>query len=379
MEKIYNTALLDRHDNYSPNSLATVNLSSLIEPNEDDLRFVEESPQFQADLAAQVSPAALKIAHLLADPLVEPTGEYRYDIGQIPLLNKDEEIELARTLRRGKIAKEMMASDDFMKEERKTLKQVTAEGEAARRRMILANLRLVVRCARNYNNRGMEFEDLIQEGNLGLMKGIDRYDPEKGFKLSTYIYWWIRQSVTRGLADKSNLIRLPVHIQELMAKYTKTTQEFKNESEEQLTLEQIAQRMDVKNITRVREIESYFVQKNHISMEKPMDEEDDNLTFGETVQGESTEETQPGISVERDEQSEIMEKLLSVAGLSEREEVILLARKTNAKPVSFAELGQQFGITRERARQIEGEALKKLANYLTDHPDMTQQLKEIFY
>ncbi|MBO5046565.1 MAG: RNA polymerase sigma factor RpoD [Clostridia bacterium] len=271
--------------------------------------------------------------------LDDPVKMYLKDIGRVPLLSGDEEIDLARRMQEG--------------------------DEAAKRRLSEANLRLVVSIAKRYVGRGMLFLDLIQEGNLGLMKAVEKFDYQKGFKFSTYATWWIRQSITRAIADQARTIRIPVHMVETINKLTRVSRMLLQEKGREPTPEEIAEAMGVP-VERVREIQK--IAQDPVSLETPIGEEEDSH-LGDFIEDDKTQT--PGDSV-----AFIMlkEQLLHVLdSLTPREEKVLRLRYgiDDGKPRTLEEVGREFNVTRERIRQIEAKALRKLR-----HPSRSKKLRD---
>ena len=255
--------------------------------------------------------------------LDDPVKMYLKDIGRVPLLSADEEIELAQHMQDG--------------------------NEAAKKRLSEANLRLVVSIAKRYVGRGMLFLDLIQEGNLGLMKAVEKFDYQKGFKFSTYATWWIRQSITRAIADQARTIRIPVHMVETINKLTRVSRLLLQDLGREPTPREIAEKMGVSE-ERVCEIQK--IAQDPVSLETPIgEEEDSHLAF-----------------------TMLKEQLLSVLDtLTPREEKVLRLRYgiDDGKPRTLEEVGKEFNVTRERIRQIEAKALRKLR-----HPSRSKKLKD---
>ena len=271
--------------------------------------------------------------------LDDPVKMYLKDIGRVPLLTADEEVDLARR----------MQEDD----------------ESARKRLSEANLRLVVSIAKRYVGRGMLFLDLIQEGNLGLMKAVEKFDYQKGFKFSTYATWWIRQSITRAIADQARTIRIPVHMVETINKLTRVQRVLLQELGREPTPEEIAEKMGV-TVERVREIQK--IAQDPVSLETPIGEEEDSH-LGDFIEDEKT--TTPSDSVAF---TMLKEQLLGVLDtLTPREEKVLRLRYgiDDGKPRTLEEVGREFNVTRERIRQIEAKALRKLR-----HPSRSKKLKD---
>ena len=271
--------------------------------------------------------------------LDDPVKMYLKDIGRVPLLSAEEEVELAKR----------MAENDA----------------AAKKRLSEANLRLVVSIAKRYVGRGMLFLDLIQEGNLGLMKAVEKFDYQKGFKFSTYATWWIRQSITRAIADQARTIRIPVHMVETINKLTRVQRVLLQELGREPTPAEIAEKMGVTE-DRVREIQK--IAQDPVSLETPIGEEEDSH-LGDFIEDEKT--TTPSDSVAF---TMLKEQLLGVLDtLTPREEKVLRLRYgiDDGKPRTLEEVGREFNVTRERIRQIEAKALRKLR-----HPSRSKKLKD---
>ena len=271
--------------------------------------------------------------------LDDPVKMYLKDIGRVPLLSAEEEIDLA---------KRMQDND-----------------EAAKKRLCEANLRLVVSIAKRYVGRGMLFLDLIQEGNMGLMKAVEKFDYQKGFKFSTYATWWIRQSITRAIADQARTIRIPVHMVETINKLTRVQRVLLQELGREPTPAEIAERMGVTE-ERVREIQK--IAQDPVSLETPIGEEEDSH-LGDFIEDEKT--ATPSDSVAS---TMLKEQLLGVLDtLTPREEKVIRLRYgiDDGKPRTLEEVGKEFNVTRERIRQIEAKALRKLR-----HPSRSKKLKD---
>ena len=272
--------------------------------------------------------------------LDDPVKMYLKDIGRVPLLSAEEEVELAKRMQENDVA--------------------------AKKRLSEANLRLVVSIAKRYVGRGMLFLDLIQEGNLGLMKAVEKFDYQKGFKFSTYATWWIRQSITRAIADQARTIRIPVHMVETINKLTRVQRVLLQEFGREPTPSEIAEKMGVTE-ERVREIQK--IAQDPVSLETPIGEEEDSH-LGDFIEDEKT--TTPSDSVAF---TMLKEQLLGVLDtLTPREEKVLRLRYgiDDGKPRTLEEVGKEFNVTRERIRQIEAKALRKLR-----HPSRSPLFKEI--
>ena len=271
--------------------------------------------------------------------LDDPVKMYLKDIGRVPLLSSDEEIELARKMQDG--------------------------DEEAKRRLSEANLRLVVSIAKRYVGRGMLFLDLIQEGNLGLMKAVEKFDYQKGFKFSTYATWWIRQAITRAIADQARTIRIPVHMVETINKLTRVSRLLTQKYGREPTPAEIAKEMNVSE-ERVREIQK--IAQDPVSLETPIGEEEDSH-LGDFIEDETTVTPSDSVST-----TMLKETLLSVLNsLTPREEKVLRLRYgvDDGRPRTLEEVGKEFNVTRERIRQIEAKALRKLR-----HPSRSKHLKD---
>ncbi len=269
----------------------------------------------------------------------DPVKMYLKDIGKVPLLAADEEIELARLMLEG--------------------------NEEAKRKLSEANLRLVVSIAKRYMGRGMLFLDLIQEGNLGLMKAVEKFDYQKGFKFSTYATWWIRQAITRAIADQARTIRIPVHMVETINKQIRVSRTLLQEYGREPTPEEIAKHMGIPE-EKVREIQK--IAQDPVSLETPIGEEEDSH-LGDFLEDETS--TAPSDMVAF---TMLKEQLIGVLdSLTPREEKVLRLRYgiDDGRPRTLEEVGKEFNVTRERIRQIEAKALRKLR-----HPNRSKRLKD---
>ena len=269
----------------------------------------------------------------------DPVRMYLKDIGKILLLSPEEELELAKRIELG--------------------------DEEAKNKLAEANLRLVVSIAKRYAGRGMQFLDLIQEGNLGLIKAVDKFDYRKGFKFSTYATWWIRQAITRAIADQARTIRIPVHMVETINRLVRTSRQLLQELGREPQPEEIAQRMDLP-VERIREVMK--ISQDPVSLETPIGEEEDSH-FGDFIQDEHV-----AVPVDAATFTLLHEQLLEVLDtLTEREQKVLKLRfgLEDGRPRTLEEVGREFNVTRERIRQIEAKALRKLR-----HPSRSKKLKD---
>lgn len=289
----------------------------------------------------------------------DPVKMYLKDIGRIPLLNAEEEVNLAMRVEVGKHAKEEL--DGYKKEgieipdqERVQLEQMLEDGLIAKERLIEANYRLVVSIAKKYVSRGMQFLDLIQEGNMGLIRAVDKFDYEKGFKFSTYATWWIRQAITRAVADQARTIRIPVHMVETINKLVRIQRQLVQELRREPTAEEIGEKMGI-TAERVQQIQK--TAQEPISLEAPVGEEEDS-SLGDFISDPNALNPHDYSVNEwvKDALNEVLQTL------TDREERVLRLRYglLDGKTHTLEEVGKEFGVTRERIRQIEGKALRKL-------------------
>jgi RNA polymerase primary sigma factor len=290
---------------------------------------------------------------------------YLKEIGRVDLLTADDERRLAQQIEDGNNAALHLDHDDLTDVERRRLLRAVRRGQRAKSELIQANLRLVVSIAKRYSGRGMQFLDLIQEGNLGLMRAVDKFDHTKGFKFSTYATWWIRQAITRAIADQARTIRIPVHMVESMNRVLRTQRQMAQELEREPTLDELAERC-VLPPDRIREI--LRISLDPLSLDSPVGEEDDSV-LADFIQ-DPTIET-PVDAATRRMLAQAVEDALSE--LTEREQEIVRMRfgLDDGQARTLEDVGREFGVTRERIRQIEAKTLAKLR-----HPMRSQRLKE---
>ena len=286
----------------------------------------------------------------------DPVRMYLKEIGKVPLLSAEEEITYAKKMEAGEEAKRKLAEkgEKATEKEKKDLNKKINEGENAKKKLSEANLRLVVSIAKRYVGRGLLFLDLIQEGNLGLIKAVEKFDYRKGYKFSTYATWWIRQAITRAIADQARTIRIPVHMVETINKLIRVSRQLLQEYCREPTPEEIADYMK-RDVARVREI--LKSSQEPVSLETPIGEEEDSH-LGDFIPDENVP-----IPVEAATQTLLKEQLNEVLGtLTEREERVLRLRfgMDDGKARTLEEVGKEFNVTRERIRQIEAKALRKL-------------------
>ena len=307
----------------------------------------------------------------------DPVRMYLKEIGKVPLLSADEEIELAQNMEDGAVAIEKInvlkgrldgASEEEkaeIKEEIKTLHRDVDKGADAKKRLAEANLRLVVSIAKRYVGRGMLFLDLIQEGNLGLIKAVEKFDYKKGYKFSTYATWWIRQAITRAIADQARTIRIPVHMVETINKLIRVSRQLLQELGREPSPEEIAKEMSMP-VDRVREI--LKISQEPVSLETPIGEEEDSH-LGDFIKDDNVP-----VPADAAAFTLLKEQLEEVLGtLTEREQKVLTLRfgLEDGRARTLEEVGKEFNVTRERIRQIEAKALRKLR-----HPSRSRKLKD---
>ena len=307
----------------------------------------------------------------------DPVRMYLKEIGKVPLLSAEEEIELAKNMEAGAVAKEKIAilksreenatEEELaeIKEEIKNLQKDLDAGDEAKKRLAEANLRLVFSIAKRYVGRGMLFLDLIQEGNLGLIKAVEKFDYRKGYKFSTYATWWIRQAITRAIADQARTIRIPVHMVETINKLIRVSRQLLQELGREPSPEEIAAEMNMP-VERVREI--LKISQEPVSLETPIGEEEDSH-LGDFIQDDNVP-----VPADAAAFTLLKEQLEEVLGtLTEREQKVLTLRfgLEDGRARTLEEVGKEFNVTRERIRQIEAKALRKLR-----HPSRSRKLKD---
>jgi len=307
----------------------------------------------------------------------DPVRMYLKEIGKVPLLSAEEEIDLAQKMEAGAVAKEKIAilkkrqetaseeEEEEIEEEIKSLQKDLNAGDEAKKRLAEANLRLVVSIAKRYVGRGMLFLDLIQEGNLGLIKAVEKFDYRKGYKFSTYATWWIRQAITRAIADQARTIRIPVHMVETINKLIRVSRQLLQELGREPSPEEIAAEMNMP-VERVREI--LKISQEPVSLETPIGEEEDSH-LGDFIQDDNVP-----VPADAAAFTLLKEQLEEVLGtLTEREQKVLTLRfgLEDGRARTLEEVGKEFNVTRERIRQIEAKALRKLR-----HPSRSRKLKD---
>lgn len=323
--------------------------------NEDDLN--DEDLGEEDSIAEEISQLEKTFANASHAKINDPVKMYLKEIGQIPLLDPKEEPIIARQIQEGEQAKEDIKNPDLSEEEKKKLAKIIADGEEAKQTLISSNLRLVVSIAKKYVGRGMLFLDLIQEGNCGLIKAVEKFDYTKGFKFSTYATWWIRQSITRAIADQARTIRIPVHMVETINKLTRIQRQLVQDLGRDPMPEEIAEKMENISAEKVREIQKIAL--DPVSLETPIGEEDDSH-LGDFIEDKDTlsPDDYTNNQLLKDEINAVLQ------GLTEREEKVLRLRfgLLDGRTRTLEEVGKEFNVTRERIRQIEAKALRKLKN-----------------
>ncbi|OLU46508.1 RNA polymerase sigma factor RpoD [Faecalibaculum rodentium] len=330
----------------------------------DDLDEDEEDENSVEDEISQLEQTFANASHTKIN---DPVKMYLKEIGQIPLLNPKQEPVIAKAIQDGEDARAKLAAEpDLSDEEKKELNRISVEGEQAKQLLISSNLRLVVSIAKKYVGRGMLFLDLIQEGNCGLIKAVEKFDYTKGFKFSTYATWWIRQSITRAIADQARTIRIPVHMVETINKLTRIQRQLVQDLGRDPLPEEIAEKMEGISAEKVRDIQKIAL--DPVSLETPIGEEDDSH-LGDFIEDKETlsPDDYTNNQLLKDEINAVLQ------GLTEREEKVLRLRfgLYDGRTRTLEEVGKEFNVTRERIRQIEAKALRKLK-----HPNRSKRLKD---
>ena len=302
----------------------------------------------------------------VAGATADPVKDYLKQIGKVPLLNAEQEVELAKRIEAGLFAEEVLNETKKLdKKSRLDLEWIARDGRRAKNHLLEANLRLVVSLAKRYTGRGMLFLDLIQEGNLGLIRAVEKFDYTKGYKFSTYATWWIRQAITRAMADQARTIRIPVHMVEVINKLARVQRQMLQDLGREPTPEALARELDM-TPEKVVEVQKYG--REPISLHTPLGEEGDS-EFGDLI--EDSEAIVPSDAVSFTLLQEQLESVLDT--LSDREAGVVRMRfgLTDGQPKTLDEIGKVYGVTRERIRQIESKTMSKLR-----HPSRSQVLRD---
>lgn len=336
-----------------------------------------EEKDAKPDAAAAVAAGALVISQsdddeapvystTITGATADPVKDYLKQIGKVALLNAEQEVELAMRIEAGLFAEDRLQhSSGLSKPEERELRWVARDGQRAKSHLLGANLRLVVSLAKRYTGRGMQFLDLIQEGNLGLIRAVEKFDYTKGFKFSTYATWWIRQAITRAMADQARTIRIPVHMVEVINKLARVQRQMLQDLGREPTPEELARELDM-TPEKVVEVQKYG--REPISLHTPLGEDGDS-EFGDLI--EDTEAVVPADAVGFTMLQKQLESLLD--SLSEREAGVIRMRfgLGDGQPKTLDQIGDTFGVTRERIRQIESKTMAKLR-----HPSRSQSLRD---
>ena len=303
----------------------------------------------------------------VAGATADPVKDYLKQIGKVPLLNAEMEVELAKRIEAGLFADQKLneSTKKLEKKFERDLSWIAEDGRRAKNHLLEANLRLVVSLAKRYTGRGMLFLDLIQEGNLGLIRAVEKFDYTKGYKFSTYATWWIRQAITRAMADQARTIRIPVHMVEVINKLARVQRQMLQDLGREPTPEELAKELDM-TPEKVVEVQKYG--REPISLHTPLGEEGDS-EFGDLI--EDSEAIVPSDAVSFTLLQEQLESVLDT--LSDREAGVVRMRfgLTDGQPKTLDEIGKVYGVTRERIRQIESKTMSKLR-----HPSRSQVLRD---
>jgi RNA polymerase primary sigma factor len=345
-----------------------------IEVTEDEVIADEEEEEEEEEEPAEAVPdadedrvrARREVDMALKAPTNDPVRMYLKEIGRVPLLTAQEEVDLAKRIEQGLIAVDQIEKGTKLSDDKLTeLVWIKRDGAHAKRHLVEANLRLVVSIAKRYVGRGMAFLDLIQEGNLGLIRAVEKFDYAKGFKFSTYATWWIRQAITRAIADQARTIRIPVHMVETINKLVRIQRQLLQDLGREPTADEIAEQMEL-SPKKVREIQK--ISQEPVSLETPVGEEEDSHL------GDFIEDSDAPVPLERASFRLLQEQLESVLHtLSDREKEVIRLRfgLVDGQPRTLEDVGKKFGVTRERIRQIESKTLSKLR-----HPSRSQKLRD---
>lgn len=339
-----------------------------VEPDEAAVKDVEASePESKGFTLSTADDDAPQQQVLVAGATADPVKDYLKQIGKVALLNAEQEVDLALRIEAGLFAADKLAKDDGSMEQRLRwdYEQIIHDGKIAKNHLLEANLRLVVSLAKRYTGRGMLFLDLIQEGNLGLIRAVEKFDYTKGFKFSTYATWWIRQAITRAMADQARTIRIPVHMVEVINKLARVQRQMLQDLGREPTPEELAKELDM-TPEKVVEVQKYG--REPISLHTPLGEDGDS-EFGDLI--EDSEAVVPADAVSFTLLQEQLHSVLDT--LSEREAGVVAMRfgLTDGQPKTLDEIGKVYGVTRERIRQIESKTMSKLR-----HPSRSQVLRD---
>jgi len=338
--------------------------NELIEEDAEDTDDAEDEEEDDDEEGDEVEPRYALIADRNEPDTDDPVSLYLREMARVPLLTSEKEVELAKSMERGRLAQEELGRNNYSPAEYRRIHKQIEEGELARTHLIRANTRLVVSVAKRYRGHGVPFLDLIQEGNMGLMRAADKFDYSLGHKFSTYATWWIRQAITRALSDQGRTIRLPVHMGDRIRHVHRVAQQLEQKCGQKPTPEEIAEEMEI-DAHKIR----WMLRVSHrpCSLEKPVGEDEDS-ELGSFI--EDRRSPSPSEVAGENMLREKMDELLNT--LTPREARILRLRfgLDNGRTYTLEEIGHKFGLTRERIRQIQMEALRKLR-----HPSRSRRLK----
>src|SRR6266536_1276442 len=332
---------------------------------DENIEVVEMVDELDAEEFAREARSARDEELALKAPTNDPVRMYLKEIGKVPLLTAEQEVILAKAIEEGEAATAELGKTPARTARIRELQRVEREGQLAKKKLIEANLRLVVSIARRYVGRGMLLLDLIQEGNLGLIRAVEKFDYTKGFKFSTYATWWIRQAITRAIADQARTIRIPVHMVETMNKVLRIQRQMLQELGREPTVDEVANKVEM-TPDRVREIQR--IAQEPVSLETPVGEEDDSF-LGDFVEDPAA--IAPATAAARALLTEAIVEALEELNDRERQVVRLRFGLDDGQVRTLEEVGKEFGVTRERIRQIESKTLAKLR-----HPTRSQRLRD---
>jgi len=345
-------------------AIAIVEVESLVDEVETPEKPGEDTEEFTLSASDEEDAPVQQVVS--AGATADPVKDYLKQIGKVALLNAEQEVELAKRIEAGLFAEEILNSGKkFGDREKREMDWIAEDGRRAKNHLLEANLRLVVSLAKRYTGRGMLFLDLIQEGNLGLIRAVEKFDYTKGYKFSTYATWWIRQAITRAMADQARTIRIPVHMVEVINKLARVQRQMLQDLGREPTPEELARELDM-TPEKVVEVQKYG--REPISLHTPLGEEGDS-EFGDLI--EDSEAVVPADAVSFTLLQEQLHSVLNT--LSDREAGVVQMRfgLTDGQPKTLDEIGKVYGVTRERIRQIESKTMSKLR-----HPSRSQVLRD---
>lgn len=366
-EKVLEDIDLDDFSDLEDDSKEDDDCDDLENQDSEDKQIKEETPANGFILSEKDSTDEPIQQVTVAGATSDPVKDYLKQIGKVALLDADQEVELAKRVEAGLYAEEKLRrdSENMLPKMRRDLAKIVQDGQRAKNHLLEANLRLVVSLAKRYTGRGMLFLDLIQEGNLGLIRAVEKFDYVKGYKFSTYATWWIRQAITRAMADQARTIRIPVHMVEVINKLARVQRQMLQDLGREPTPEELATELDM-TPEKVVEVQKYG--REPISLHTPLGEDGDS-EFGDLI--EDSEAVVPADAVSFTLLQEQLHRVLDT--LSEREAGVVMMRfgLNDGQPKTLDEIGKVYGVTRERIRQIESKTMSKLR-----HPSRSQVLRD---